>query len=402
MNAPMGNEPMDSDAIIVVGAGIVGTATAIAIYQRTGRDVRILEAGSPASYDEGTVDLRVSAISPASRQVLMHLGVWAAVSKSLEPRCHYEHMRVFNGLEADGLHFDAASIGELDLGHIIENNLLSQRLQQRCAELGIRIDYDSSITAVQNSDHGPASITLANGDVLPAALIVGADGGRSLVRGAAGISVSQKSYQQHGLVCVVKTAEHHQHTAWQRFLNTGPLAFLPLRDGLSSIVWSLPTAQAQALKSLSEDDFNAALTAAFPDLGACTVQSARASFPLSLSMAEHYHQDRVVLVGDAAHVIHPLAGQGVNLGLADAAELAEQLSRYPQHRALKAYQRRRKLENGKLIKLTDGLDRLFAQPELHDLRQVGMSAINRTILRRMLGKMALGYVPGNRYLERQV
>jgi len=206
-------------------------------------------------------------------------------------------------------------------------------------------------------------VMLDNGEALSADLIVGADGANSIVRESAGFDFTVDDYAQRGLVATVRTQHHHQYTAWQRFQTTGPLAFLPLPDGSSSIVWTLPSDRADYYLSLSDDDFKVALAEAFDyKLGEITDLSERAAFPLRGSQATPYVSERIALIGDAAHTIHPLAGQGVNLGIKDALELAQQLvdkTDCGSLKALRRYERARRGDNVLTMRAMEGFRLLF-------------------------------------------
>jgi len=297
-------------------------------------------------------------------------------------------MRVWEG-EVYGargsLEFDAAEIGEPDLGHIVEDNLIRERLSRALmdgdrAELSFGTSFDSIAAAPSGM-----RMKLTSGETVNAALVVGADGSASRVRALLEIPVREQSYEQHAIVAHVATAAPHAETAWQRFLPGGPLAFLPLADGQSSIVWSLPSAEAATLLAAADAEFVAALQEASGEvLGALSLSSARASFPLALVRAHEYCRAGVALVGDAAHCVHPLAGQGMNLGLADAVSLADTLSSATlagEHigdlRVLNRYARARKGTNLTMQLAFDALDRLFRLDQwAMPMRKLGLSVVD--------------------------
>lgn len=310
----------DAD-LIVVGAGVVGAATAL-MAAREGLRVLLVESREPAPWRAEAPDLRVYALAPDAFALLDALGVGASIRRA---RAHpYRRMRVWDAAAGGELEFDAARLGRDALGHIVENDLLVDRLWAAClAEPGVEHACPAAIEAIEQGAEGVRA-TLADGRVRSARLLVGADGARSKVRELAGIAVDAHDYRQQGLVAYVATEAPHGDTAWQRFLPTGPLAFLPCGDGRCSIVWTLPTDDALRLREAPEADFLRELTRAFDArLGECLSVSARACFPLRRQLARAYVAGRVLLAGDAAHAVHPLAGQGVNLGLRDVAALQD-------------------------------------------------------------------------------
>jgi len=383
--------------VIIIGGGMVG-ATLACDLARQHRSVALIEARPPEPFQsDDPFDLRVSAISRASQHIFEGLEVWPLIEgmRSLA----YDRMTVWEtGVESE-IRFDAADIGEPDLGHIIENRVIQRALLERletldevdllCPERVRDIDYQEDQVLVD----------LESGQQLSASLLVGADGARSWVREHAGIGHSiVRDYDQKAIVCVVKTEQPHEYTAWQRFLSTGPLAFLPLPDRhYSSIVWSADTAVADEILALEDEDFCAAITDAFQSrLGKVGWTSQRAAFPLRGTQAAAYVKPRLALVGDAAHTIHPLAGQGVNLGLLDAAVLAEVLEgeRDPgRYLTLRRYERMRRGENTLMMHSMEGFKRLFGSrlPIINELRGAGLSMVNRSpMLKRQFMMQALG------------
>ena len=307
--------------LVVVGAGVVGAATAL-MAAREGLRVVLVESREPAPWRAEAPDLRVYALAPDNFALLDALGVGGAIRRA---RAHpYRRMRVWDAAGGGELDFDATRLGRDALGHIVENDLLVDRLWAAClAEPGIERACPAAIEALAQDGEGVRA-TLDDGRVLSARLLIGADGARSRVRELAGIGVEAHDYRQQGLVAYVATEQAHEDTAWQRFLPTGPLAFLPCGDGRCSIVWTLPTGEAQRLREAPEAEFLRELTRAFDArLGECLAVSARAVFPLRRQLARAYVAGRVLLAGDAAHAVHPLAGQGVNLGLRDVAALQD-------------------------------------------------------------------------------
>ena len=369
--------------VIIIGGGMVGTTFSLLLAQQTGLHIALIEARLPEKLAVDDAPLqRVCAINPASQQLLEAVNIWPVLyPERLGP---FEKMQVWETADSN-LYFNAADIGEAYLGHIVEN----QHIQQQAialAQINPQIEF---ICPAQPQHYQAGQITLDNGEILTADLIVAADGARSLLREHATIQTRGWSYQQHGLVATVHTEKPHQQTAWQRFLPGGPLAFLPLNNAhLCSIVWSLPSEQAEQFKAIDKLSFEAQLAEAFEHrLGNVELISERASFPLALAHAREYVKPGFALLGDAAHTIHPLAGQGVNLGLQDARALAEVIAWAVQHErqigslhTLKKYQRRRLADNLLMQFSMDGFHRIFTQssPALGWLRRMGMQQVNHS------------------------
>jgi ubiquinone biosynthesis UbiH/UbiF/VisC/COQ6 family hydroxylase len=376
--------------VAIVGGGLVGATLALLLVRRGRLDasqVLLVEPDPPQPRSQGAdYELRVSAIAPGNRHMLRELGVWQQMD--LARVAQYERMVVWHEAtpadSPDVLRFDAATLGEPDLGSIVENLNLQTALLQQCAAAGIAL-RQASVTALA-CDESSARLTLGE-EVIEAELVVGADGASSAVRRFVGIGGRQHDYGQRGIVATVDTAAGHQRTAWQRFLGTGPLALLPLASGQVSIVWSAANATAETLLAMPADQFNDALTVASAGvLGTLRVASARAAFPLRRLTAERFAGTRCVLVGDAAHVIHPLAGQGVNEGLQDARALVEALAGRPAResvgaaQALQRYARARRSGSAVTAAMVDGLDRLFtgSGPLTAELGRVGMAVVARS------------------------
>ena len=375
-------------AICVVGGGIAGTVGALRLAA-DGHRVRLL-AGSAALPPAGDDEIRYYALSPASTAMLARLGVDIQALGA----CPYTDMRVWGGALRDGLHFSMADapFDAAALGHIVGHGALLRALRARAdsALKVMAVDALATETLPERVD-----IDCSDGDLVTAELVMAADGAHSALREAAGIPVNAWQYEQRGIVANIECDAGLQATAWQRFLPDGVLALLPLDAERASIVWSADDATADHLMGLDDGAFGEVLAAALQQhLGGVRVLSRRAGFPLGAAHAERYWAPRLALLGDSAHVVHPLAGQGLNLGLADAGALAGALARHPGEleRALRAYSRRRRAATADMIMITDGLHRLLgpAGPDFAELREAGMAMVNRlTPLRRMLVERAL-------------
>ena len=390
--------------VLIAGAGAVGLT--VAALLATGRcadrvRVRLLEAGTLPHWDPARMDLRVYALSRASQQILAHLRVWQPLVAVRA--CPYRRMHVWEGdhpYGAASLDFDSADVGEPDLGHIVEDGLLRGRLLDLVEALpNAEVSTGAAIEAVAATERS-VTVTFANGASAAGAVLVAADGTESTVRNLLGMAVAGRAYEQTALVANVRSSEDHGSTAWQRFLPGGPLAFLPLCDGSSSIVWSLPSERAAELRVATSADFIAALQAASGGvLGELSVDGPRAAFALQALHAWRYTQPRIALLGDSAHTVHPLAGQGMNLGLLDAASFAavfeEAVLRGEDPgdlRVLRRYERERKGDNLQMLAALDGLQRLFALPGwAAALRGTGMGIVDRSgPIKRALMIRALG------------
>jgi len=386
---------MKQQDVVIVGGGMVGLSLACGLAQ-AGFAVSVLEAG-PAPQPQEGIDSRVSALSRASEQLLQQLGAWSLLRR----KTAYRTMAVW---EQDGpatLHLDGASLMEPDLGHIVENGQLQRALWQRAAELGVALHAQIRLQHCSR-DGALAELTSTAGQRWSAPLLVAADGAESWLRQQAGVPLLRRDYEHWALVTTVRTALPHDACARQCFTPEGPLAFLPLHEpNLCSIVWSLPPGRAQALSAADEADFLRQLYVAFDGrLGLCQLAGPRHTLPLQARLAQDFVQQRLVLVGDAAHTLHPLAGQGVNLGLLDVASLLATLTRckaagqdWGQRRVLRAFERERKWQACQYLAAMAGLLQLFAvqQAPARPLRGLGMALLNQLpgwqapLLRRALG-----------------
>jgi 2-octaprenylphenol hydroxylase len=393
--------------VAVVGGGVVGLTLACALG-RVGVRVALIEARDAplsvvqelAEVDQ-SFDVRTSAITPVSQRILNAIGAWQRL-----PAMRlgvFEQMRVWESQSSGQaeVHFNAADADLPVLGHIVENRELVKALEQCVATLDTVQTYRPA--TLQALHPGPHSITLElDKATLEVRLVAGADGTRSRVRELSGIEADIQPYHQSALVATVRTSGSHQNTAWQRFLPDGPLAFLPLPDNWSSVVWSTRPEYAVTLERMDETDFANALTDAYQGrLGMVDAIAQRACFELTRVSAQRYLAPRVALLGDAAHTIHPLAGQGVNLGLLDAAVLAEQIHKLIEadrdpglEGNLRAYERSRRAHNLLTGELMSGFNRLFGARHgaVSSVRQLGFNVVNRLpVLKRLCINYASGF-----------
>lgn len=388
---------------VIVGAGVVGTVMAGLLSARRlsapGRVALIADALTSAAARPDW-DLRVFALSRASERLLKACGVWNTLPA--QRVFAYERMCVWDARGEPGgngsLSFDCAEIGEPNLGYIVDGHDLQRQCLQAARSAGTVL-IEGRVDTINADDRG-VSIRLSDGREVRGELLIGADGINSKTRELLGVGTAGHSYLQDALVAHVRTSKPHRSTAWQRFVDSGPLAFLPLPDGRSSIVWSASLPEAARLRALDDSAFGSALTAASGSvLGDCELSSTRSSFPLKLQYALEYVRPRAVLLGDAAHVVHPLAGQGLNLGLLDCAVLAEVLGEagsagyFGEHRLLRRYERRRRSENLLAATALDGLERLFssAAPVSSALRGAALHAVDQLpYVKRGFARSALG------------
>lgn len=382
--------------IAVVGGGVIGAAMAL-VLSRAGFDVRLLDRGTrPEPFNERQYDPRVYAISPGSAAFLDQLGVWKTIAAArVSP---YERMRVWERVPERALQFSAADVAMPQLGWIVEQQLLLDALWQA---LPAAVPQAGTAVTDARLEEGGSLLRMAGGRDLQARLVISAEGREARLRELAGIEAQGWSYAQTALVSHVRTSRPHGRCALQRFLKGGPLAFLPLADGRRSIVWSLPPAEAERLLAADPDSFHKELAAAAQfEVGAIDESSPRFVFPLRLMHAQRYAAPGFALVGDSAHSIHPLAGQGANLGFADAQTLAQQLTEardagrdWSSLRVLQRYQRHRRGANLEMLALTDSLQRAFdgSVPGLPALLGAGLQLVQgfgparELLVRRAIG-----------------
>ncbi len=397
---PAGREALDA---IIVGAGMVGAAAALGLA-RAGLRVALIERNPvvpPATGDD--VGLRVVAIAPHAQRLLDSLGVWADIAAMRASP--YERMQVIDAAGSASITFDAADYGWPCLGHIVENRLVAGMLWRGVErEPGVRLLAGDQMQNFETDAQG-VRVRLESGGALAARLLIGADGVNSKVRNDLLIGVDGAAYGQSGLVAHVEPEHPQPRLAWQRFLTGGPLAFLPLTDGRASIVWTLPSARADALVAEPVEAFEAHLQrASAAAFGRVHLTSERAAFPLRLQIAQRFTDQRVILIGDAAHVVHPLAGQGVNLGFEDVAALLAGVERAKRARRqpfadtdLQRWGRERRSEATLAARAFDGLNRLYAVSEgpLVAARALGLRLVDRMPpIKRKLAERAAGIRAG--------
>ena len=387
----------DECDVVVVGGGLVGLTLAAALGG-AGLAVRVVDREPTEATIAPGFDGRASAIAAGSRAVLDAIGVWPAMAPDAGPILE---IRVSDGASPLFLHYDSRELGDGPLGHIVENRHTRRALLGRLAALEtVRIIGGRSVVATDRGALG-AEARLDDGTRLTARLIVAADGRDSPLRHGAGIGVTGWRYDQTGIVCTVAHARTHRGIAQERFLAPGPFAILPMTGDRSSIVWTERGDVAVRLMALDDAGFAAELARRFGDyLGALSIIGPRFSYPLSLVHAERYIDHRLALIGDAAHGMHPIAGQGFNIGVRDVAALAEvvvdtmRLGLDPgTMTALERYQRWRRFDNSVMLALTDGLNRLFSNEiaPVRLARDIGLAAVDRLpALKRVFMRHAMG------------
>jgi len=368
--------------VLVVGGGLNGLPFAIAVAS-AGLEVLVLEREEPSHLVDAEFDGRVSAIAHASRNLFRSCGIWSHV-KAKEPMLD---IRITDGPSKFFLHYDHRQLGDEPFGHMVENRHLREAIYTRAAEIPtLSILAPAEYSAITRDSSG-VSAHLTSGDIVTARLLVAADGRNSPLRKLAGIKTVGWSYDQMGIVCTIAHETPHHGVAQERFLKPGPFAILPMTGNRSSLVWTEPIERAKVIMALPEAEFHREMEKRFGDyLGDLKVVGPRWSYPLNLHQAERYTDLRLALIGDAAHGMHPIAGQGLNLGLRDVAALAEVVvdaARLGQDiggaTVLEDYQRWRRFDSIALLAITDGLNRLFTNdiPPVRLARDLGLAAVNK-------------------------
>ncbi len=394
---------MEEHELIIVGGGMVGLSLAAVLAANSEH----MALSSIALVDQhpflpsASTNQRFSAINIASEQFLKDAGAWARIVElgAISP---YRKMVVWDATGQGEIEFDSCDLGRPHLGHIVANQTIQSALHEQIStQPAIKLICPAK-TEILREARDLMELVLAFDRTLCSKLIVGADGPNSWLRDQANMAITQWPYQQYSLTATAKTEKPHHQTAWQRFLPAGPLAFLPLLDPTQcSIVWTSSEEQARQLCGAPEKEFNQKLAEAFDwRLGEVTVLGERAIFPLQMRHAKRYIKPRLALIGDAAHTLHPLAGQGVNLGFADAKCLVDILSQATQSgqnigelTLLKRYERSRKVENWEMIAAVEGLKRLFSNDSipLSMLRNFGLKLTNQSpLIKRAIMRHAAG------------
>ncbi len=392
--------------IVIVGAGITGLAVTGLLARCQHRDrvrLTIVDAAPrPVYRPDDDIALRVSAISTGSAGLLHALGAWQPVAETRA--CAYDRMRVWDesGVpeSSSTLRFDAEEFAVRQLGFIVENTLIQHAILDVLDKATVELIFEAPIRKLHR-DGQCTSLELEDGRTRDADLVIGADGAQSFVRDCVDIGTQEWPYGQTAVVTHLQPEKPHRNTAWQRFLRDGPLGMLPLDDGRISVVWSTSEARAEQAMAADDEELARMLSEASDRvLGKLTAAGPRGAFPLRARHANKYVLQGLALIGDAAHAVHPLAGQGANLGLQDAAELAETIeaalgrNEHPGDRpVLRRYERARKGENATMLHFMTGLNRLFTTDSvlLRELRTTGMRLFNRSgPIRERAVRVALG------------
>lgn len=374
------NESVDA---IIVGGGMVGGTLAHSLAT-IGLDVAVIDRGDPQSWLDDRFDGRASAIALASQRYLDAIGLWPAMA---EHACAIEDIRVSEAKQPFFLHYDHRELGDEPFGYMVENRHIRLALYDGLKDCpNVTVHAPVTIEKISRENES-ATVGLENGTTIQAPLLIAADGRRSRLRAEAGIRVTQWQYEQTGIVCTVQHEKPHNNIAHEHFLPVGPFAILPLLNNRASLVWVENQELAPAIMKLSEEDFLVELKKRFGDfLGDVNVVGPRWSFPLSLQHAHDYVGHRLAIIGDAAHGMHPIAGQGLNLGWRDGAALTEVIHDarllgldYGMETVLEKYERWRRFDNTLMLGMTDGLNRLFSnnlQP-LKLIRDAGLAIVNQ-------------------------
>jgi 2-octaprenyl-6-methoxyphenol hydroxylase len=368
--------------VVIIGGGLVGGTLACALAA-LGLHSTVIEAGDPAASLDEAFDGRASAISLTSSRLLEAVGLWPAMADDATPM---RDIRVSEGASPLFLHYDHRDVGDDPFGYMVENRHYRRALYDRIAVLAevALLPRTRAVSVVREA--GGVDVRLTGGMRIRAPLVVGAEGRHSRLREDAGIRVSGWSYRQVGIVCTVAHEQPHGFVAHERFLPAGPFAILPLKGNRSSLVWTERIERARAIMALDDNGFLVELARRFGNfLGALRIVGPRWSYPLSLQFAERSVAPRLALVGDAVHAMHPIAGQGLNMGLRDVAALSEVLSDARDlgldlgaADVLARYQRWRRFDNTLMLALTDGLNRLFGieAPPIRLARDIGLAMVN--------------------------
>lgn len=394
---------MQFSDVSIIGGGLVGGILAIALA-KNGFKVTVIDRDPPRNLDDPSLDGRTTAVCYTSQQLFNSLGLWEMISPEAEP---INTIKVFEGGSPWSGHFDHKDIGDHPMGYIVENSLLRQAIYKRAQTLGNNITWLAPAEVVtQKISQSGVHLYLKSGEEIISPIYVGAEGRGSATREAANIKTKHIDYQQKALVFSVYHDKPHENIAWEVFYPEGPMAFLPIKDcpttgrHRSGVVWTLPSAAAESWILQSNEDIAAKLQELFGFLGGITLIGQKWCYPLTAQLVERYIAQRCVIMGDAAHVCHPVAGQGVNIGWRDAAVLCDVLVQARQlgldlgsQVVLKRYQRRRRFDTLAIFAMTDTMVRLFSNNSsiLYFLRNGGLGIVNRIpVLKKMFMKQAMG------------
>jgi 2-octaprenyl-6-methoxyphenol hydroxylase len=392
-----GNAAARNYDVLIIGGGMTGLILATALGN-AGVSTAVIEPLAPEKLLDTGFDGRTTAIAAGSRNALASIGAWQGMSGEAEDILE---IRVSDGHSPLFLHYDHVELDEGPLGHILENRVIRSALLERLSTLSsVKMFFGQSVQSLDRDGHF-AKALLSDGEIVAGRLAIATDGRGSPTRKAANINVKQWRYPQTGIVCTVRHQHDHRGIAQEQFLPAGPFAILPMTEQRSSIVWTEKTELAPKLLDLPDQEFAEELQIRFGDyLGDLEIVGPKFSYPLGLLHAEHYIVPRLALAGDAAHAIHPIAGQGLNIGIRDAAALAEiivdalRLGLDPGSlNVLEDYERWRRFDNTMMIAATDGLNRIFSNDigPIKLARDVGLAAVNRTPpLKRLFMRHAMG------------
>jgi 2-octaprenyl-6-methoxyphenol hydroxylase len=382
--------------VLIVGGGLVGAALSLALAQ-AGLEVIVVDRVDQRGQLDAGFDGRASAIAQAPKRMLSHLGIWEHLAEATP----ILDIRVADGASNLFLHYDHAEIGDAPLGYMVENRHMRSALFQTLRQLpGVTYIAPAEITGVERASDG-ARLTLKDGSVLEAPLVIGADGRKSYLRGQTDIALTRWSYKQTAIVCTIAHEKPHNNVAHEHFLPSGPFAILPISGNRSSIVWTERESLVPDIMELDDAAFLESLGQRFGDfLGELSLAGPRWTYPLDLQFAHRCIDKRLALVGDAAHGMHPIAGQGLNLGLRDVAAIAEVV--IEAHRLgldigashiLERYDRWRRFDAMLMLSLTDGINRLFSNDiaPVRLARDLGLAFVNRSgPLKRFFMRHAMG------------